>query len=589
MSDVEMEDGDTSEDSGDSSEDSWDSEEHNEGSSSDNSSSDNPPEPSSDSGGDTSSSGEDDEMGDAHGVWMPILGEDAGPIPIPFTAVPGIKHPPPQTGEPVDFFNLFFTPAIIDKVVTETVQYANQWIAAHQDYLREKRHSSVHQWSKRAVTVEEFRAFLGLTINMGLIRKTTLASYWNTANRSQATPWFNEHFTRDRFLLLLKFLHFNNNANQPPPGDSAYKLYKIEPIVTHFNRMFLFHYHPGMDVSIDESMVGFKGKTPHLRQFMPQKRHARFGIKLWCLCDSRNGYTSCFEVYKGKDVAAPVDPRGSTHALVMRLMTNGNLLQRGHHLGIDNFFSSPDLFLELYQQGTTASGTVRCNRKGLPKQAIKKKLKNQETEERRKGNLLCVAYQDGNKKPILLSTAAAAGFQDDVTSRGQPVRRPRVVSKYNKSMGGVDLSDARLYKYLSERRTMKWTNKVVFSILGRAVLNSYILYDLHTNQPKLSRYQYMVQLVESLTDGYYPPKSPARRRTRRQIRRDANLPVPAAPPAQPQPGPAAVPAGNHWPRKLPGGKKRNCVAPVHPRRKRTSYECRSCDVGLCPECFAIYH
>lgn len=43
----------------------------------------------------------------------------------------------------------------------------------------------------------------------------------------------------------------------------------------------------------------------------------------------------------------------------------------------DSFFSSPNLFLKLWDEGTVASGTVKPNRKGMPKDLDKIKLKNQ--------------------------------------------------------------------------------------------------------------------------------------------------------------------------------------------------------------------
>ncbi|KAL8566792.1 hypothetical protein ACOMHN_005743 [Nucella lapillus] len=542
---------------------------------------------SSDSGGD----GEDDNADQGvNGLWLPILGEDPGPNPIVFTAVPGPKHPPPQDARPIDYVNLFFPPAFVGRIVEETNTYSQQWIDGHHDYLRRKPASIVHQWIKKGPTTpEEFRAFLGVTFNMGLIRKTTISSYWDSCHPSQKTAWFLEHFSRDRFQLLMKFLHYNNNQLQPPPGDPAHKLYKIQPLIDHFTREFLRYYHPGADISIDESMVGYKGKTPHLRQFMPLKRHARFGIKLWCVCDARNGYTSFFEVYKGKTPAAPVDPQGLTYTLVMRLLTACNFLNRGHHLGIDNYFSSPQLFTDLYQQGTTATGTVRANRRGLPRAALNQRLQNHQVAERRKGNLLCVVYKDGGKKPVLLTTATSAGFQEVENRRGQQVRKPKCVVKYNKTMGGVDLSDARLYVYLSERRTMKWSLKVAFSLFGRAVLNAYIIYEKNTSdRPKLTRYQFMVQVVEGLAGNYYPPKVVRRRRTAAEIEAAReNPPLLQVPPAQPQPQPG--PAGDtHDIRKLPVGKKRNCVA-GHNHRVRSAWECPACDVGLCPGCFVKHH
>ena len=53
--------------------------------------------------------------------------------------------------------------------------------------------------------------------------------------------------------------------------------------------------------------------------------------------------------------------------------------------------------------------------------------------------------------------------------------KPNAVALYIKTMGDVDLSDAQLYVYLSERKTIKWTTKVAFSLFGRAILNSYLL------------------------------------------------------------------------------------------------------------------
>ena len=89
------------------------------------------------------------------------------------------------------------------------------------------------------------------------------------------------------------------------------------------------------------------------------------------------------------------------------------MLGRGYHLTTDKLFlSSPKLFLDLYADKTFATGTVRVNRKGLPPQIRKPdpKLRAKQVLERRKGPLLAVAYKDGSKQPILLSTLAHGCF-----------------------------------------------------------------------------------------------------------------------------------------------------------------------------------
>ena len=319
---------------------------------------------------------------------------------------------------------------------------------------------------------------------------------------------------------------------------------------------------------------------------MPNKHHARFGVKLWCLCDAETAYTTNFEVYKGAHDPQDRGAEGVTYSLVMRLMNDSNLLNCGHHLGLDNYFSSPKLFQDLFRENTTATGTVRTNRKFLPQQVVKAKLRNHQVCERRKGPLLCVAYKDGGKQPILLSTAAKGGFTRAANARGQEKEKPKCVVMYNKAMGGVDLSDARLYSYLAERRTMKWTTKVSFALFGRAILNSFILYNENTaDRPKLSRYAFMVSVIEALTDDFRPPKVVRKRRSRAQIEADRQQPDA---PIQPPDHAVVVPGPACGLDKLPVGKRRNCVN-QHDGRVRTSWQCRRCNVGLCPTCYEPYH
>ena len=116
-------------------------------------------------------------------------------------------------------------------------------------------------------------------------------------HQSQMFPWFPKHFNRDRFQLILKFIQFWNPNAPIRPADIA--IAKVKPVVDHFNDVFKRFYAPDQNLSIDESMIGYTGKTPHLRQFMPQKRHSRFGVKVWCVCESKSGYTYAMEIYQG--------------------------------------------------------------------------------------------------------------------------------------------------------------------------------------------------------------------------------------------------------------------------------------------------
>ena len=106
--------------------------------------------------------------------------------------------------------------------------------------------------------------------------------------------------------------------------------------------------------------------------------------------------------------------------------------------------------------------------------------------------MLCTSYKNGNKNPLLLSA-------DVTTKKNKTARKPKVVATYNKVMGGIDLQDAKLYAYLNERKTIKWTTKAFLSLLGTVVLNSSILYAKRTSHRViLSRFRFMMSISQAL-------------------------------------------------------------------------------------------
>lgn len=79
------------------------------------------------------------------------------------------------------------------------------------------------------LTVPELKAWLGLTLAMGLVKKPNLKSYW--CNKSVIkTPLFPNTMSRYRYLHILRFMHFVDNNNVPDPADpNRDKLWKIRP------------------------------------------------------------------------------------------------------------------------------------------------------------------------------------------------------------------------------------------------------------------------------------------------------------------------------------------------------------------------
>ena len=162
---------------------------------------------------------------------------------------------------------------MIDYIVTQPNLYVAQYLQKEQGNLRP--YSLLHEWkpTERA----EMLTLLAVLILMGIIHKPRLTMYWSK-DTILATPIFNQVMRRDRFLLLLTFLHF---ADNDPDRD---KLYKLRSIINMIKDRCCRVYLPGKCLSMDESLVLFKGRLS-FKQYVSSKR-ARFGIKLYQLCTS---------------------------------------------------------------------------------------------------------------------------------------------------------------------------------------------------------------------------------------------------------------------------------------------------------------
>ena len=77
--------------------------------------------------------------------------------------------------------------------------------------------SLIHEWY--ATDRSEIKTLLGILILLGIVHNPKLTIYWSTDNLV-ATPIFNQVMRRDRFLILIKFLHFADNRDYNPedPG-----------------------------------------------------------------------------------------------------------------------------------------------------------------------------------------------------------------------------------------------------------------------------------------------------------------------------------------------------------------------------------
>lgn len=62
--------------------------------------------------------------------------------------------------------------------------------------------------------------------------------------------------------MILRALHFNPDPpSRPLEGTSQDRLHKVRPVLDHFNYVMENIYSPHRELSIDESMILWRGQT----------------------------------------------------------------------------------------------------------------------------------------------------------------------------------------------------------------------------------------------------------------------------------------------------------------------------------------
>ena len=208
-------------------------------------------------------------------------------------------------------------------------------------------------------------------------------------------------------------------------------------------------------------MIAWQGNLS-FKVYNPDKPD-KFGVKVYEICDSGNGYCYQFEIYTGKQ--HQVSKHGATYDIVMRLMAP--LLNQGYRLYIDNYYTSPVLLQDLYYKKTVACGTLRSNWKGVPTVIKTTKLAKGDhmAMTLTGGNLQLIKWRD--KRDVLILTSMHNAEFCDVphgNRNGEAVRKPKAVLDYNKYMGAVDRSDQML-QYQAFKRKTEVVEKGIFSPL----------------------------------------------------------------------------------------------------------------------------
>lgn len=387
-------------------------------------------------------------------MWLKI------PPVIPDVTFTGPSETVPDTLKtPFQFFSELITDDMLAKIEME---------------------SNMYGMSKSGIelktTVKEIQIFIGLYLRMGLMKAYNVRAYWAKETRY---PPVAEYMRRNRFQLLARHIHFNNENND----NIDEKIWKIKPWLESI-RKNLEKILPTEAQSVDEIMVGFKGRC-NIKQFIRNKPK-KWGFKLWARCGI-DGILHDFEVYQGKGNVNPA--LGMAGEVVMK-MTEKLTENVNFKVCADNFFSSVQLVQALKAKGIHYIGTIRENR--LKKGCELKSEKELKKETRGAfdsavefdSGVIVVRWYDNRKVDIISSFVGVEPIKnvrryDKTQKKIVDVPCPAAVNFYNKNMGGVDLLDSLTALYKAKIKTRRWYIYIFYHTINMVLVSSWLWYRRH--------------------------------------------------------------------------------------------------------------
>lgn len=384
--------------------------------------------------------------------------------------------------DPLSIFKRIFTEEMSLIIVRETNRKAKQVI---QDWNLANP-TQQQEWTP--LTVRELDAFLAVLLKSGLDKsnREPVTCLWNTDH----SALFRAALPLKRFKTLLRFIRFDN-VNTRGERTQSSKTAAIDDIWNMLQSNLSNGYLPHDALTVDEQLFPYRGRTP-FTQYIPSKP-AKYGIKVWWLCDAKTNYPLKGIIYSGKP---PGQERGVNLGYNVTTKLMNKYLFTGRTLYADNFFASLQLAEELLTQKTAFVGTLRANKPYIPREFLKNRTRQIHSSLFGFHNndvALCSYVPKKNKAVILISTAHYT------TNVQGPHSKPMVILDYNKNKAGVDTMDQMLGEYTCKRATKRWPLAMFYNILDIAALASFIAYnEVEPSVKSDKRRQFMYKLVRQL-------------------------------------------------------------------------------------------
>lgn len=390
-----------------------------------------------------------------------------------------------QNSSPDDVWRLFFD----DQIITEIVMHTNSKLGIMRRKLK-----NIDNPSYKDTDFQEIEAFIGLMILCAIFKsgRENLQSLFSTD--SFGRPIFRGVMSLKRCQVLLLALRFDDSSTRierVKEDPAAAISFVFNKIISNCQKL----YNIGAHACVDEALIPFRGRCL-FRMFMP-KKPAKYGIKLMCLTDAHNSYLLNSYIYVGKDSdgkTLPDEERkfGKPTQSVVRLAAP--IVGTNRNITADNWFSSIELVTELGKRKLTYTGTLKKNKREIPKEFYPDKTR--EVGSSKYGytkDMTLLSYVPKKSKAVILVSSMHHSKYTDMTNN-----KPEIISFYNATKSGVDTMDMKCANYSPNRRTRRWPLAIFYYLISMMCVNTEIIHKASKTASTLKRFDFMKLLATNL-------------------------------------------------------------------------------------------
>jgi len=441
----------------------------------------------------------------------------------------------------IEYFQLFWTDQFLNELQKESESHFSS------KFKKESgKYSTNSYWDiflKNGVSKEAIKAYIAVLLFMGINKLPNKDLYWEK-NCLFTTDFVSNVFSKNHFKMIsaaLRLKQFKNDEDNIKVSSDP--RLKIKLFINTLCSKFQQYYELGQNITIDESVVLFKGRQK-MKFYLPCKP-TKWGFKLHLLCDAETHYVSNIIMDPGKTGRNFIQLEGKTlsQSIVLRL-TEG-LEYNGHCLYTDSWYSSIDLAYMLLEKGIYYTSILRADAKYLPTEI---------TEDQLIVDEFIYIQKIFDKKELIFITTHPEDYPTNLDLKNE----------YNKNIRAIDYVNQHASFYDLSRRNNKWWKKVFYFMIEVTINNCIILKESRENA-KVNTFNFRLQLMKELADTYL----------KREIFKNENQ------------KPICLNTKNklHDIEKLSNKQRQRCV---HCKEK-TIYRCKDCTKMLHPECHLSFH